>query len=72
VVKKLRVKSYPGEEARGEESAAVELLNKQEHQLTIITIFNSSAWISSVLMRIRISPKMFGQSNLLKNIYWYR
>jgi hypothetical protein len=38
VVKKLRVKSYPGEEARGEESAAVELLNKQEHQLTF-TIF---------------------------------
>jgi hypothetical protein len=38
VVKKLRVKSYPGEEARGEESAAVELLNKQEHQLTITVI----------------------------------
>jgi hypothetical protein len=42
VVKKLRVKSYPGEEARGEESAAVELLNKQEHQLTIIAIFLKS------------------------------
>jgi hypothetical protein len=72
VVKKLRVKSYPGEEARGEESAAVELLNKQEHQLTIIAIFNISAWIPSVLVRIRIIPKMFGRSNLFGNIYWYR
>jgi hypothetical protein len=68
-VKKLRVKSYPGEEARGEESAAVELLNKQEHQLTIIAV---SVWILSVLMRIRIIPKMFSQSNLFKNICCYR
>jgi len=46
-VKKLRVRKYPGEEALGEESAAVELLNKQERQLAFISLFRICNYLAS-------------------------